>query len=298
MTGRYWQQRAACGRSLQPSADVPSVQRSAQLVVLARRLHLNYTTMQLQQRHGRVGPAAIAIIGLVAITLGALVKTGFIEIRRGGAQAVRADSSRVAVRTGAGEVETPLPTRDSARGLIPTTKAPPTPAALASDTLVAAAAPNDSNAVRPTAIELSELAATLIVPVAGVEPKDLLETFDEARGSRRHNALDIPAPRGTPVLSATGGTVQRLFTSEAGGLMVYASDPSDRFVLMYAHLDRYASGLANGMPLQRGDTLGFVGTTGNAPPDVPHLHFAIARTTDVARWWTGMPVDPRPLLRR
>jgi len=67
------------------------------------------------------------------------------------------------------------------------------------------------------------------------------------------------------VLSATGGTVQRLFTSEAGGLMVYASDPSDRFVLMYAHLDRYASGLANGMPLQRGDTLGFVGTTGNAP---------------------------------
>ena len=251
--------------------------------------------MPTTTRHGRVGPAAIVVIGLVAIALGAAVKTGFIEIRRGGVRP-GADSGAVAVRTGAGEVDVPLPTRDSARGL--PAKAPPTPAALASDTLVAAAAENDSNAVRPTAVELGELAANLIVPVAGVEAKDLLDTFDEARGTRRHNALDIPAPRGTPVLSATAGTLQRLFSSDAGGLMVYASDPSDRFVLMYAHLDRYASGLANGMPLQRGDTLGFVGTTGNAPPNVPHLHFAIARTSSVARWWTGMPVDPRPLLRR
>jgi peptidoglycan LD-endopeptidase LytH len=250
------------------------------------------------ERHGRLGPAAIIIIGLVAITLGALVKTGFIEIRRGG---VRADSGAVAVRTGAGEVEVPLPTRDSARGAPTNSKARPTPAALASDTLLAATdAAADSNAVRPTPVELAELASRLIVPVAGIQPDDLLDTFDEARGggARRHNALDIPAPRGTAVLSATDGRVQRLFSSAAGGLMVYASDPSDHFVLMYAHLDRYADGIANGMPLQRGDTIGYVGTTGNAPPDVPHLHFAIARTTNVARWWTGMPVDPRPLLRR
>ena len=242
-----------------------------------------------------MGPAAIVVIGLLAIALGAAVKTGFIEIRRGG---VRADSGTVGVRTGGGEVAMPLPTRDSVRGLHSNEKAPPTPAALSSDSLIAAPSANDSNAVRPTAVELAELAANLSVPVAGVEPKDLLDTFDEPRGSRRHDALDIPAPRGTPVLSAAGGTLQRMFSSTAGGLMVYASDPSDRFVLMYAHLDRYASGLANGMPLQRGDTLGFVGTTGNAPPDVPHLHFAIARTTNVARWWTGMPVDPRPLLLR
>ena len=136
------------------------------------------------------------------------------------------------------------------------------------------------------------------MPVAGVQPKDLLDTFAEARGSRQHNALDIPAPRGTPVLSATDGRVLRLYTSEAGGLMVYASDPRDRFVLMYGHLDRYADGLADGMPVRRGDTIGYVGTTGNAPPNVPHLHFAIARTTDVSKWWTGMPVDPRPLLQR
>jgi len=242
-----------------------------------------------------VGPAVIVVVGLLAIALGAAVKTGFIEIRRGN---MRGDSSAVGVRTGSGEVAMPLPTRDSARGAVSNAKAPPTPAALSSDTLIAPPSASDSNAVRPAAAELAELAANLIVPVVSVEPKDLLDTFDESRGSRRHNALDIPAPRGTPVLSATAGTLQRLFTSSAGGLMVYASDPSDRFILMYAHLDRYASGLANGMPLQRGDTLGFVGTTGNAPPDVPHLHFAIARTTNVARWWTGMPVDPRPLLLR
>jgi murein DD-endopeptidase MepM/ murein hydrolase activator NlpD len=251
--------------------------------------------MSSSQRHGRVGPTAIAILGLIAIGVGAAVKSGFIEVRRAGS---RPDSAAVTVRTGAGEVEVPLPTRDSVRGLPANAKAPPTPAALAGDTLFAPASPNDSNAVKPTSTELAELASRLIVPVTGVRPNDLLDTFDEARGSRRHNALDIPAPRGTPVLSAADGRVRRRFTSDAGGLMVYASDPTDRFVLMYAHLDRYAPGLSDGMPLSRGDTIGYVGTTGNAPPNLPHLHFAIARTTNVERWWTGMPVDPRPLLRR
>jgi len=243
----------------------------------------------------RLGPVAVAIIGLAFISVGALLKTGFIKVGRG---AARADSSSVVVKTGAGDVEIQAPS-STAGVTSPSAKAPPTPRELAADTLFAPAPANDSNAVRPTPEELAQLAATLIVPVSGVEPKDLLETFDEPRGTnRRHHALDIPAPRGTPVLSATGGRVRRLFTSDAGGLMVYASDPSDRFVLMYAHLDRYATGLANDMPLQRGDTIGFVGTTGNAPPNVPHLHFAIARTSNVARWWTGMPIDPRPLLRR
>jgi murein DD-endopeptidase MepM/ murein hydrolase activator NlpD len=247
-------------------------------------------------RATRIGPATIAILGLVAIAVGAAVKTGFIKVGRGGASA---DSSGVVVRTGAGDVEMPLPRRDSATGQLgPMPKAPPTPRELASDTLVAVAEPHDTNAVRPAPSELADLASELIVPVAGVAPKDLLDTFDEARAGHRHNALDIPAPRGTPVLSAAAGRVLRLFTSKNGGLMIYASDPSNRFVLMYAHLDRYANGIADGMPLQRGDTIGFVGTTGNAPPTVPHLHFAIARTSNVSRWWTGMPVDPRPLLSR
>ena len=238
----------------------------------------------------RVGPAAVALLGLGFIAIGAGLKTGFIQIRRGGA-AGNGDS--VAVRTGAGDVEIPKTATQSAP-----VSAPPTPRELAADTLVATPAPNDSNAVRPTPAELAELASDLSIPVVGVASGDLLDTFNEPRGSHRHNALDIPAPRGTPVVSATAGRVLRLFTSQAGGLMVYTSDPTDRFVLMYAHIDHYANGIADGMPLQKGDTIGFVGTTGNAPPNLPHLHFAIARTSNVARWWTGMPVDPRPLLRR
>ena len=146
--------------------------------------------------------------------------------------------------------------------------------------------------------ELSALAATLTIPVAGVKSEELLDTFNEARGERRHEALDIPAPRGTPVLSATNGRLQRLFSSERGGLMVYASDSSERFILMYAHLDRYAEGMSDGVALRRGQVIGYVGTTGNAPPNLPHLHFAIARSKNVSRWWEGTPVDPLPLLQR
>ena len=138
----------------------------------------------------------------------------------------------------------------------------------------------------------------LIVPVQGIEPSALHDTYDEQRGggSRTHEALDIPAQRGTPVLSATGGRVLKLFDSKAGGKMVYAADSSERFILMYAHLDAYAPGLAEGQPLRRGQVIGTVGTTGNAPPNVPHLHFAIARSNDVKVWWKGAPVNPYPLL--
>jgi hypothetical protein len=144
--------------------------------------------------------------------------------------------------------------------------------------------------------ELRALAVILTIPVAGVKAEELLDTFNEMRGTRRHDALDIPAPRGTPVLSATDGRVLRLYTSERGGLMIYAADAGERFVLMYAHLDSYADGVSDGVPLRRGQVIGYVGTTGNAPPNVPHLHFAIARSTDVKRWWEGTPVDPLPLL--
>ena len=241
----------------------------------------------------RLGPAAVALVGLAAIAVGAAVKTGFIQVRR---TTAANDSSSIVVRTGAGDVA--FPTKRDSTLRPPSRQPPPAPRELASDTLVATPEPTDSNAVRPTPAELARLAGEMIVPVAGVRPVDLLDTFDEPRGTRRHNALDIPAPRGTPVVSAAPGRVLRLFTSQAGGLMVYASDPTDRFVLMYGHLDSYARGIADGMPLARGDTIGFVGTTGNAPPNLPHLHFAIARTSNVARWWTGTPVDPRPLLRR
>ena len=238
----------------------------------------------------RLGPFTVAILGLAAIAVGLSIKTGYIKIGRGG----KAADSTVSVKTGAGDVVLP----DSVARKSTKTPAPPTPAALATDTLDPPAAVEDSNAVQPTPEELAQLSSELIVPVAGVQSKDLLDTFAEARGTRRHNALDILAPRSTPVLSAADGQIQKLYTSQAGGLMIYASDPTNRFVLRYAHLDRYADGLKDSAQVRRGDTIGFVGTTGNAPAEVPHLHFAIARTNNVARWWTGIPVDPRPLLRR
>jgi len=164
----------------------------------------------------------------------------------------------------------------------------------------AAAAPNATPGTAPGSPAPTPLLAkgSLLIPVQGIEPSALRDTYDEQRGggSRTHEALDIPAQRGTPVLSATGGRVLKLFDSEAGGKMVYAADSSERFILMYAHLDAYAPGLAEGQPLRRGQVIGTVGTTGNAPPNVPHLHFAIARSNDVKVWWKGAPVNPYPLL--
>ena len=161
----------------------------------------------------------------------------------------------------------------------------------------AATPPSPGAATTPAPAPLLAKGA-LIVPVQGIEASALRDTYDEQRGggSRTHEALDIPAQRGTPVLSATGGRVLKLFDSKAGGKMVYAADSSERFILMYAHLDTYAAGLAEGQPLRRGQVIGTVGTTGNAPPNVPHLHFAIARSNDVKVWWKGAPVNPYPLL--
>ena len=144
---------------------------------------------------------------------------------------------------------------------------------------------------------LAVLQRELIIPVSGVVAGELRDTFTDARSNGRvHDAIDIPAPRGTHILSASAGRVLKLFTSEAGGLMVYAADSSERFILLYGHLDGYAPGLADGSPLARGQTIGFVGTTGNAPPNLPHLHFAIEKSTDISKWWRGTAVNPYPLL--
>lgn len=168
--------------------------------------------------------------------------------------------------------------------------APPAPAPV-----VMPAAPP---AIVPSETDLAVLQRQLSVPVAGLAKSALRNTYDELRGGTRiHEALDILAPRGTAVLSATSGRVLKLFNSKAGGLMVYAADSTERFILMYAHLDAYQPGLAEGQTLRRGQPLGTVGTTGNASPTVPHLHFALARSNDVKQWWRGVPVNPYPLLR-
>jgi uncharacterized membrane protein len=149
-----------------------------------------------------------------------------------------------------------------------------------------------------TASDLALLTRELAMPVGSVDPLKLHSNFNELRGgTRRHEALDIMAARRTPVSSAASGRVLKLFTSRNGGLMVYAADSSEHFILMYAHLDGYAPGLHDGDPLTRGQLIGYVGFTGNASPKAPHLHFAIARSDDVRRWSKGTPVDPLPLLQ-
>jgi peptidoglycan LD-endopeptidase LytH len=138
-------------------------------------------------------------------------------------------------------------------------------------------------------------ARQLALPVAGFEARQLRDTFAEARGTRVHEALDLLAPRGTPVVAVDAGVVKKLFNSRAGGLTVYQFDPDELFSYYYAHLDRYADGLHEGQAVRKGDTIGYVGTTGNAPPNTPHLHFTIFRLGPEKKWWDGVPINPFPL---
>jgi murein DD-endopeptidase MepM/ murein hydrolase activator NlpD len=136
----------------------------------------------------------------------------------------------------------------------------------------------------------------MIVPVAGIPRSAMHDMFNEVRGNKRHEAIDILAPRGTPVIATDDGVVKKLFTSVPGGLTIYEFDPDQRFCYYYAHLDGYAAGLHEGQSLHRGDIIGYVGTTGNAPKDTPHLHFALIRLDPERRWWKGTYVNPYPLL--
>jgi peptidoglycan LD-endopeptidase LytH len=243
----------------------------------------------------RVAPASLLLAAVVA--------TACIEVNDA-SDAARAagDSAGGAVYIGDPRPDAARPSPDTygpdsatpVRGFGPTE----IEAALRTDTTRTLEVIDSSLAATPTDADLAVLQRELVVPVAGVAKAALRDTYDEMRGgTRKHEALDIVAPRGTAVLSAAPGRVLKLFNSKPGGLMVYAADSSERFILMYGHLDAYQPGLAEGQPLRRGQPLGTVGTTGNASPTVPHLHFAVARSSDVKQWWKGMPVNPYPLLR-
>ncbi|HYE94992.1 MAG TPA: M23 family metallopeptidase [Rubricoccaceae bacterium] len=150
-----------------------------------------------------------------------------------------------------------------------------------------------------TPIPAPPLPSGLVVPVQGIRPEDLTDTFNEARSEGRiHNALDILAPRGTPVVAAVAGRVLRLFTSDRGGLTLYQLGPDGHTVYYYAHLDSYAPGLTAGQELVQGQVLGYVGDTGNAAPGNTHLHFAMWRVADPAHFWDGEAINPYPLLAR
>ena len=139
----------------------------------------------------------------------------------------------------------------------------------------------------------------LAVPVAGVRPAELVDTYTQSRagGARVHNAIDIMAPRGRPIVAAAPGVVEKLFYSPGGGgITVYVRSPDQRWQYYYAHLDAYAPNLREGQQVQRGTPLGTVGISGNANPSGPHLHFAINRMEPGWRWHQGTPINPYPLL--
>jgi murein DD-endopeptidase MepM/ murein hydrolase activator NlpD len=160
--------------------------------------------------------------------------------------------------------------------------------------------PDEPEATAPAGLPERDLRErTLLIPVKGVAASALSDNFSDPRGggTRVHQALDIMAPRGTPVLAVEDGRVVRLHRGGAGGLTVYQLDGAGRYGYYYAHLDHYADGLAEGQQVARGEVLGYVGTTGNAPPGAPHLHFAIYEVADAKRPWRGRPIDPFPLWR-
>jgi len=139
----------------------------------------------------------------------------------------------------------------------------------------------------------------LTLPIQHLRAGDIQDTFAQGRAAGKlHEATDILAPRGTPVVAVEDGIIQKLFLSKPGGITIYEFDRAGVFCYYYAHLERYAAGLIEGMPVKRGDIIGYVGTTGNAPPQTPHLHFAIFRLGPEKHWWQGMAIDPYPVLMK
>ena len=133
----------------------------------------------------------------------------------------------------------------------------------------------------------------LAIPVSGVRREQLTDNYTQPRaGGASHEALDIMAPRGTPVLAVEGGRVTKLFLSKLGGITLYQFDPGNEYVYYYAHLDRYADRLVEGVSVSKGQVIGYVGSTGNALPDAPHLHFAVSRLGPERQWWRGTPINP------
>jgi len=179
------------------------------------------------------------------------------------------------------------PSRDSTSNTPTPTRAP------------ASVAPSPPMTAAPVIAPTASNDDALTIPVQGITAAQLRDTFSEARSQGRvHEALDIMAPRGTPVLAVADGSVEKLFTSVPGGLTIYQFEPSGRYAYYYAHLDRYADGLSEKQSIRRGDVIGYVGSTGNADPSAPHLHFAIFELGPERQWWKGTAINPYPVFTR
>jgi murein DD-endopeptidase MepM/ murein hydrolase activator NlpD len=208
--------------------------------------------------------------------------------------------------------EAPATPIEDLRPPLPSTRAPlppPVEEGVVQATDAAAPSAANPNSSEQTAASTPEAAAAitaataaasdgqLLLPVQGVQPAQLFDTFTQSRGEGRlHDAIDIMAARGTPVLAVADGRIAKLFDSKPGGLTVYQFDREEKLAYYYAHLDRYAAGLVEGKQLKRGDVLGYVGSTGNASPEAPHLHFAVFVLGPDKKWWQGTAVNPYPLL--
>src|ERR1700674_2164193 len=136
------------------------------------------------------------------------------------------------------------------------------------------------------------------LPIEGLKASELRDNFEEIHNGHRHEAIDIMKPNGTPVVAVVYGTIRQLFVSKAGGNTIYESDEANNYCYYYAHLDHYADGLYEGMHVSPGAVIGYIGSTGNASPHAPHLHFAIYELGPDKRWWKGTPVNPYPMLIR
>ena len=133
-------------------------------------------------------------------------------------------------------------------------------------------------------------------PIQGFDLQKIKGSFSEMRGGEEHHAADFVAPRNTPVVAVNDGKIAKLFLSKPGGITIYQFDPTEKFVFYYAHLEKYADGMTDGKSVKRGDVIGYVGTSGNAPPNTPHLHFSIGVMDKNKKWWEAVELDPYPIL--
>jgi murein DD-endopeptidase MepM/ murein hydrolase activator NlpD len=226
-----------------------------------------------------IGRALLFVLG-VTVGIAGYSSYSWVRARAGDALALRDDVAAIDVPSAIATPRAPERLPSAAEGDVP--RRGPT---------VVAPAPV------PTGLpDLDELRGRrLELPVEGIDRRTLRDTFAEGRTGHVHEAIDILAPRGTPIVAVEGGRIEKLFKSDRGGLTVYQFDPSRTYAYYYAHLDRYAPGLAEGQTVTRGQVIGYVGTSGNAPPQTPHLHFTIFKLTPEKRWWQGAPINPFPL---
>ncbi len=225
----------------------------------------------------RLRKTALAVCVLLAVAAGAMIgarrEAPATQVLQPATSPVR---QAIAPTVQAMEAGKPMPVVQNIESAAPSPALPPPPASIAGDTDIA---------------QLRQRVLTL--PVQGVAPAQLSDTYTQARAAGApHEALDIMSARGTPVFAVEDGQVAKLFFSKPGGITIYQFDPASQYAYYYAHLDRYVEGLTEGATLRKGQVIAYVGSTGNASPDAPHLHFAIFKLGPERQWWLGTPLNP------